>query len=61
MSIVIAIVVGILTGISVAALVIVSILEKHISFGDSKGEFENYSKFPIRMISLSDGNGWFKI
>ncbi len=61
MSIVIAIVVGILTGISVAALVIVSILEKHISFGDSKGEFENFSKFPIRMISQSDGNGWFKI
>lgn len=61
MSIVIAIVVGILTGISVAALVIASILEKHISFGDSKGEFENFSKFPIRMISQSDGKGWFKI
>lgn len=61
MSIVIAIVVGILTGIGVAALVIVSILEKHISFGDSKGEFENFSKFPIRMISQSDGKGWFKI
>lgn len=61
MNIVIAIVVGILTGSSIAALVIVSLLEKHISFGDSKGEFENFSKFPIRMISQSDGNGWFKV
>ena len=61
MGIVIAIAVGPLTGISIAALVIASILEKHISFGDSKGEFENYSKFPIRMISQSNGKGWFKI
>ncbi len=61
MGILIAIVVGILAGISIAALVAVSFLEKNISYGDSKGEFEHYSKFPIRMISQSDGNGWFKI
>ena len=61
MNILIAIVIGILTGISIAALVVVSVIEKHISFGDSKGEFENFSKFPIRMISQSDGNGWIKI
>ena len=61
MGILIAIVIGIVTGCSIAALVIVSLLEKHISFGDSKGEFENFSKFPIRMISQSDGKGWFKI
>ena len=61
MNILIAIVIGILTGISIAALVGVSVLEKYISFGDSKGEFENFSKFPIRMISQSDGNNWFKV
>lgn len=59
MNIVIALVVGVVMGISVAALVVALILEKNISFGDSKGEFSNFSKFPIRMISKSDGNSWF--
>ena len=58
MNLIVAIVIGILTGISFSAWIMTYILEKFISFGDSKGKFENYSKFPIRMISKSDGNGW---
>ncbi len=58
MNLIVAIVIGILTGISFSAWIMTYILEKFISFGDSKGKFENYSKFPLRMISKSDGNGW---
>lgn len=59
MSIVISLVIGVFMGISVAALVVAIVLEKTISFGDSKGEFESFSKFPIRMISKSSSNGLY--
>ncbi len=59
MNIVIALMGGILIGISVAALVVAIVLEKTISFGDSKGEFKTFSKFPIRMLSKSNNNGLY--
>lgn len=58
MNIIIALAVGIITGIAVAMFVTATILEKCISFGDNKGEFNNFSKYPIRMISESDGKSW---
>ncbi len=61
MNIVMALLIGVTTGIAVAMFVIAAILEKYVSFGDDKGEFKTFSKYPIRMISKSDGNGWFKV
>jgi len=58
MDIVIALIAGIITGVAVAMFVTAVILEKYISFGDNKGEFEAFSKYPVRMISESDGKGW---
>ena len=61
MNILMALIIGITTGIAVAMFITAAILEKHISFGDNKGEFKTFSKYPIRMISSSDGKGWFKV
>jgi len=61
MNIVMSLLIGITTGLAVAMFVIAAILEKYISFGDYKGEFKTFSKYPVRMISRSDGNGWFKV
>ena len=59
MNVIVSIVVGIVTGISFSAWIITFILEKFISYGDNKGDFKAFSKFPLRMISKHDGNGWF--
>ena len=59
MNIVVSILVGIVTGISFGAWIMTFILEKLISFGDDKGDFKTFSKFPLRVISKSDGSGWF--
>ncbi len=53
MSIIISLVLAVLMGLSVAALVVAIVLEKTISFGDSKGDFSTFSKFPVRMLSQS--------
>ncbi len=61
MNILMSLIIGVTTGIAVAMFITAAILEKYISFGDNKGEFKTFSKYPIRMISRSDGNGWFKV
>lgn len=58
MNVIVSILIGIVTGISFAACIMTYILDKFISFGDSKGKFENFSKFPLRMISKSDSGLW---
>lgn len=50
MNIIMALLLGVFTGISVAILIVTMVLEQSISFGDSKGDFETFSKFPVRML-----------
>ena len=59
MNIVISVLFGIVMGVSIASLVVICVLEKNINFGDNKGDFKAFSKFPIRMISESNSNGLF--
>lgn len=59
MNIVISVLFGIVMGVSIASLVVICVLEKNIHFGDNKGDFKTFSKFPIRMISESNSNGLF--
>lgn len=51
--------IGVPIGLGIAMFIVVRVLKNNISIGDNKGEFESFSKFPIRIISQKNNSGLF--